>query len=134
MRKLLKNHKGVTMIEVLVTVAILAIVVVPCLSAFVMAQRGNVKAKETFETYTAAANLMESWKSERAVPNDFFGETIEEGVLYRAYIEEEDLTVTCLRDKEVGLDYYIITIYAGNWVEGDPQLPSEYLIKGVVAQ
>ena len=133
MRKLLKNHKGVTMIEVLVTVAILAIVVVPCLSAFVMAQRGNVKAKETFETYTAAANLMESWKSERAVPN-VFPDNIDEGVLVRAYIKEEDLTVTCLLDEEVGLVYYIITIYAGNWVEGDPQLPSEYLIKGVVAQ
>ena len=133
MRKLLKNHKGVTMIEVLVTVAILAIVVVPCLSAFVMAQRGNVKAKETFETYTAAANLMESWKSERVVPN-VFPDNIEEGVLVRAYIEEEDLTVTCLQDEEVGLVYYIVTIYAGNWVKDDPQLPSEYLIKGVITQ
>ena len=46
MRKLLKNHKGLTMVEVLVTVALLAIVIVPCLSSFVVAQRGNVLAKQ----------------------------------------------------------------------------------------
>ena len=53
MRKFWKNHKGVTMVEVLVTVAILAIVVAPCLSAFVMAQRGNVKAAEAQAAYPA---------------------------------------------------------------------------------
>ncbi len=62
MRKLLKNHKGLTMVEVLVTVALLAIVIVPCLSSFVVAQRGNVLAKQTFDEYTAAANLMETLK------------------------------------------------------------------------
>lgn len=62
MRKLLKNHKGLTMVEVLVTVALLAIVIVPCLSSFVVAQRGNVLAKQTFDEYTAAANLMEELK------------------------------------------------------------------------
>ncbi len=64
MRKLLKNHKGLTMVEVLVTVALLAIVIVPCLSSFVVAQRGNVLAKQTFDEYTAAANLMEELKGE----------------------------------------------------------------------
>ena len=59
MKKFLKNHKGVTMVEVLLTVAMLAIVVAPCLSAFVVAQRGNVLAKQTFDSYTVAANLIE---------------------------------------------------------------------------
>ncbi|MBQ7378608.1 MAG: prepilin-type N-terminal cleavage/methylation domain-containing protein [Clostridia bacterium] len=62
MRKLLKNHKGLTMVEVLVTVALLAIVIVPCLSSFVVAQRGNVLAEQTFDEYTKAANLMEELK------------------------------------------------------------------------
>ena len=63
MKKFLKNHKGVTMVEVLLTVAMLAIVVAPCLSAFVVAQRGNVLAKQTFDSYTVAANLIEELKS-----------------------------------------------------------------------
>ena len=64
MRKFLKNQKGVTMMEVLVTVALLAIVVVPCLSSFVMAQKGNVLAAQTYNEYTAAQNLMEELKSD----------------------------------------------------------------------
>lgn len=63
MRKLLKNHRGVSMVEVLITVAILAIVVAPCLAAFVTAQRGNVLAKETAAQYTEASNLMEELKA-----------------------------------------------------------------------
>ena len=63
MRSFWKNHKGVTMIEVLITVALLAIVVVPCLSSFVMAQRGNVLATKVRDEYTTAQNLMEELKS-----------------------------------------------------------------------
>ena len=131
MRKLLKNHKGVTMIEVLVTVAILAIVVVPCLSAFVMAQRGNVKAKETFETYTAAANLMESWKSNSN--DEYFEQLTNENGSYRVYIDEKNITAVC--DPPQGGDrHYTITLYTGDWSDNLQELPSEYLIKGVVAQ
>ena len=73
MRKFWNNQKGVTMIEVLVTIAILAIVVTPCLSAFVMAQRGNVKAAETKQAYTAAANFMEELKGNpERIGNDVF--------------------------------------------------------------
>lgn len=69
MRKLLKNHRGVSMVEVLITVAILAIVVAPCLAAFVTAQRGNVLAKETAAQYTEASNLMEELKAAAQDPN-----------------------------------------------------------------
>ena len=131
MRKLLKNHKGVTMIEVLVTVAILAIVVVPCLSAFVMAQRGNVKAKETFETYTAAANLMESWKSDSN--DEYFEQLTNENGSYRVYIDEKNITAVC-DPPQVGDRHYTITLYTGDWSDNLQELPSEYLIKGVVAQ
>ena len=131
MRKLLKNHKGVTMIEVLVTVAILAIVVVPCLSAFVMAQRGNVKAKETFETYTAAANLMESWKSNSN--DEYFEQLTNENGSYRVYIDEKNITAVC-DPPQVGDRHYTITLYTGDWSDNLQELPSEYLIKGVVAQ
>lgn len=73
MRRLWKNHKGVTMMEVMVTVAILGIVVVPCLSSFVVAQRGNVRAKQTYGEYTEAANLMEELKAS--------GQTLEQDAL-----------------------------------------------------
>ena len=127
MRKFWKNHKGVTMVEVLVTVAILAIVVAPCLSAFVMAQRGNVKAAETQAAYTAAANLMEELKGDPSgVPELFKTSTI--------YISEHNLTAVCQpTPSESDLRYYIVTIYAGNWAEEGQSLPDEYLVKGVIA-
>lgn len=63
MRMFWKNQKGVTMIEVLVTVGLLAIIIVPCLSSFVVAQRGNALAEQTYNEYTQASNLMEELKA-----------------------------------------------------------------------
>ena len=122
MRMLWKNHKGVTMIEVLVTVAILAIVVAPCLSAFVMAQRGNVKAAEVANAYTAASNLMEELKGgKRAFPTE----------PNTRYIVGDDNLVTAFYEK---IDnYYIVTIYAGTFAEDDgPSEDTEYILKGVI--
>ena len=62
MKKFWKNQKGITMMEVLVTVGLLAIVIVPCLSSFVMAQRGNAQASQVYYEYTEAQNLMETLK------------------------------------------------------------------------
>ena len=126
MRKFWNNQKGVTMIEVLVTIAILAIVVTPCLSAFVMAQRGNVKAAETQAAYTAAANLMEELKGGTKSFEDVF----ESNVFYN---DEKNFTAFLTPKEEEGLKYYIVTIYEGDWTENDVVLPLEYLLKGVIA-
>lgn len=122
MKKFLNNHKGVTMIEVLITVAILAIVVTPCLSAFVMAQRGNVKAAETQAAYTAAANLMEELKGNLG-NND--------KVLY-----DSDKIITAFLTPQEGNapEYYIVTIYAGEYgLEADIPEGVEPILKGVIA-
>jgi prepilin-type N-terminal cleavage/methylation domain-containing protein len=134
MRKFLKNQKGVTMIEVLVTIAILAIVVTPCLSAFVMAQRGNVKAAETKQAYTAAANLMEELKG-LADP-----EKIEDR-LSNDYPVDDDVKVNkndgihVIYEKKT--NYVEVWIYNGeadNKPKADDEAPSQdYLIKGVIA-
>lgn len=123
MRKFLKNHKGVTMVEVLVTVAILAIVVAPCLSAFVMAQRGNVKAAETQAAYTAAANLMEELKG---LPKDDVVNTINETLT----LADDGISAFC----ETKDAYFVITIYAGELAE-QPAADSgvEPILKGVIA-
>jgi prepilin-type N-terminal cleavage/methylation domain-containing protein len=122
MRKFWNNQKGVTMIEVLVTIAILAIVVTPCLSAFVMAQRGNVKAAETQQAYTAAANLMEELKGGN--PKSWDSNVF--------YDSEKNITAFRIPQEEEGLTYYIVTIYEGDWTGNDVVLPTEYLLKGVI--
>ena len=121
MRMLWKNHKGVTMIEVLVTVAILAIVVAPCLSAFVMAQRGNVKAAEVTNAYTAAANLMEELKGgKRAFPAESdTGYIVGDGNLVTAFYKKID-------------NYYIVTIDPGTFAEDDSPSEDTEILKGVV--
>lgn len=122
MRKFLKNQKGVTMIEVLVTIAILAIVVTPCLSSFVMAQRGNVKAAETTNAYTAAANLMEELKGGLVeIPNEklISREILETGTFITAFCEEMP-------------HYYIVTIYTGEHTEEPSDV--EPVLKGVIAR
>lgn len=126
MRKFWKNHKGVTMVEVLVTVAILAIVVAPCLSAFVMAQRGNVKAAEAQAAYTAAANLMEELKGDASRLSATSGKCQDAGKNVTAFY----VKTTYDTDKA----YYTVTIYAGE-LDGQPAADSgvEPLLKGVIA-
>ena len=136
MKKFLNNHKGVTMIEVLITVAILAIVVTPCLSAFVMAQRGNVKAAETQAAYTAAANLMEELKGieftnvEQRLKKEYEVDGVRVNdldgvhVIYNSVVEGEK-------------QYCEIWIYNGEGENKDMKeaefLPQDYILKGVIA-
>ena len=134
MRKFLKNQKGVTMIEVLVTIAILAIVVTPCLSAFVMAQRGNVKAAETKQAYTAAANLMEELKGDAAKRSVVLKEDVPE----KKWVDsEKKITVlyamTTYETDGTEKTYYTVTIYAGDYSETDVPEGVEPVLKGVIA-
>ena len=134
MRKFLKNQKGVTMIEVLVTIAILAIVVTPCLSAFVMAQRGNVKAAETKQAYTAAANLMEELKGDA----DKRSEVLKEDVPEKKWVDsEKKITVlyamTTYETYGTEKTYYTVTIYAGDYSATDVPEGVEPVLKGVIA-
>ena len=133
----MKNHNGVTMVEVLVTVAILAIVVAPCLSAFVMAQRGNVKAAETQAAYTSAANLMEELKGLPDVDSVAIR-------LNRNYPEDstekananDGVYVIYEAVKNESTQYYRVWIYPGEaanqQLESDTA-PDGYLLKGVIA-
>ena len=137
MRMLWKNHKGVTMIEVLVTVAILAIVVAPCLSAFVMAQRGNVKAAEVTNAYTAASNLMEALKGLpiESVPDRLDNDYLVENVTVNAY---DDIYVIyeVVKNPDDTLAYYLIWIYSGeaeNREKGVDPVSDGYILKGVIA-
>ena len=131
MRKFLKNQKGVTMIEVLVTIAILAIVVTPCLSAFVMAQRGNVKAAETKQAYTAAANLMEELKGDA----DKRSEVLKEDVPEKKWVDSEKKITVLYAMTTYGTDktYYTVTIYAGDYSATDVPEGVEPVLKGVIA-
>jgi prepilin-type N-terminal cleavage/methylation domain-containing protein len=54
-----KNNKGITLVELIVTVAILAIIVLPLLRAFVVSAKTNAKAKEKLRTTELAQNIME---------------------------------------------------------------------------
>lgn len=54
-----KKNQGFSLVELIVTIAILAIVVAPLLNAFVVSARTNAKAKERLRTTTIAQNIME---------------------------------------------------------------------------
>ncbi len=58
-----KNNKGLTLVELLVTVTILAIIVLPLLRGFVISAHTNAKAKEKLRTTEIAQNIMEGLKS-----------------------------------------------------------------------
>lgn len=54
-----KKNSGFSLVELIVTVAILAIIVLPLLRAFVVSANTNAKAKENLRTTELAQNIME---------------------------------------------------------------------------
>lgn len=62
-RKLNKSEKGFTLVELLVSITILAIIVVPVLTAFISSANANSRAKRKLEATTAAQNVMENIKA-----------------------------------------------------------------------
>ena len=62
MRKLKNDDRGVTLVEIIVSIAILAIIVLPFLNAFVTATKTNVYAKKEMNATHLATNIME-WMS-----------------------------------------------------------------------
>lgn len=59
-----KNNKGLTLIELIVSIAILAIIVLPLMTAFVVSLRTNAKAKEKLRAIDIAHNFMEGMEAE----------------------------------------------------------------------
>jgi prepilin-type N-terminal cleavage/methylation domain-containing protein len=59
-----KNNKGFTLLELLISIAILAIILVPLLNNFVVAAKLNATSKKTHKATTIAQNLIESIKAE----------------------------------------------------------------------
>ena len=132
MRMFWKNQKGVTMIEVLVTVGLLAIIIVPCLSSFVVAQRGNALAEQTYNEYTEAQNLVESLKAMN-IPEDSTWKTEMEKKIAGVKTDKTD-GISVFGNFDDANQYYVIRIYVGE-METEPagegaDLP---LLKGVIA-
>ncbi|MBD5464318.1 MAG: prepilin-type N-terminal cleavage/methylation domain-containing protein [Lachnospiraceae bacterium] len=57
--KIQRNHKGFTLVEILIAVSILAIAVVPMLANFVSSSKVNSKSKVTMNGTIVAQNIME---------------------------------------------------------------------------
>ena len=140
MKKFLKNQKGITMMEVLVTVGLLAIVIVPCLSSFVMAQRGNALASQVYYEYTEAQNLMETLKgiqvSEEGGIADW--KAIVESTVTTVQDNGQDgISVVCtsvekpaeVEGGEKTFLYYEISIHSGEGIPTEDNL----ILEGVIA-
>ena len=130
MKKFLKNQKGITMMEVLVTVGLLAIVIVPCLSSFVMAQRGNALASQVYYEYTEAQNLMETLKG-IPVPEGEDGLADWQALINSEIVDAQNSSVDIsIEDPEIVSEgekflYYVVKIY--NIRDG------ELILEGVIA-
>ncbi|MBE6675534.1 MAG: type II secretion system protein [Ruminococcaceae bacterium] len=128
MKKFLKNQKGITMMEVLVTVGLLAIVIVPCLSSFVMAQRGNALASQVYYEYTEAQNLMETLKG-IPVPEG------EDGL--DAWNEEINRTLADAQSDYIAIDKNEVLDGDGNFlyytIDIKNKRDGELILEGVIA-
>ncbi|WP_455717828.1 type IV pilus modification PilV family protein [Anaerosporobacter sp.] len=80
-----KNNSGFTLLELLISVAILALIVIPILNSFLLSARLNAKANQKHRATMVAENIMEKLK----------GNTLDEIVTWRDITE--NLTVDDVR-------------------------------------
>lgn len=59
MQKIKCDNRGISLVEIIVSIAILAIIVLPFLNAFVVSARTNAKAKNEMNANKLATNIME---------------------------------------------------------------------------
>lgn len=63
MKEFRRNNAGLSLVEIMVSVAILAIIVLPLLSSFVTSARTNAKAKNKLRATNVAENVMEGMET-----------------------------------------------------------------------
>lgn len=63
MKKLRNNNQGLSLIEVLVSIVVLSIIVVPVLHSFITAANANTKSRKMHRATTVAQSLMEGFKA-----------------------------------------------------------------------
>lgn len=68
-KKGLKTHKGYSLIELVVTLAILTIIATPLAGFFVMGAKNNEAARNQMQAGVLAQSAMEIWKDQMAIGN-----------------------------------------------------------------
>ena len=67
--KIQKNNQGFSLLELLISVTILAIIVIPMMHSFVTSARTNAKAKKVMEATSAGQNVIEAVKADSLTPD-----------------------------------------------------------------
>jgi prepilin-type N-terminal cleavage/methylation domain-containing protein len=121
MRKL--DNRGVTLIELLVAITILALVTVPLLHSFITATSTNTKAKRVLEATTAGENVFEELKAEDV--STFMEQATEASASTDAAVAvtatDSAVRLTTTVDREVnGKDYHmVVTLDPTGYMSGE---------------
>ncbi|MCR4434248.1 MAG: prepilin-type N-terminal cleavage/methylation domain-containing protein [Clostridiales bacterium] len=75
-RRILKGNQGVTLVELLVSIAILALVVAPFLGSFLSAERNNQLSKDRLTAAAAAQKAMEKIKATPSLVDEAVNQTV----------------------------------------------------------
>lgn len=122
----LQSNKGFTLVEVLVAIAVLSIILVPLLSAFVVSANTNAKARQTLRATTLAQNVMEELKaySLEDSANQYNGTAAGNSVISKAMASYETVQYNDGVHKAVTVD-------ADDQVQGRVAGRYDFVLKGV---
>ncbi|HPD01212.1 MAG TPA: prepilin-type N-terminal cleavage/methylation domain-containing protein [Acetivibrio sp.] len=97
------NRKGVTLIELIISISIVMIVAAPFLGTFLSAVKNNTASKEIMESSTLALRVMEEIKSRPLfLSSEAVTQTQSPLTQYREYLNEEEYVVKYKIVKEEG--------------------------------
>ena len=99
-----RNNGGFTLIEVLISIVVLGLVVLPVCSSLVMATRINAKAESILDAKLAVSSAVETMMAS-GIHEEVSGDTSMEGVVFDTSIEE-----TVEIDGETVPVYYKVTV------------------------
>ena len=96
------NNAGFSLVELLVSIVVLAVIMIPVLDNIVLSSRMNKQSKEKQEANTLVSNLMEATKSEQEVSSLAEELLKKEGMVFTDFFAGTDTTNVDIKHTELG--------------------------------
>ncbi len=108
--KIILNKCGLTLIEIIMTFAVLGVVICPLMTMFISSHKINSLSEKEFKSMLLAQKYIEEIESMKKINTNEYPYNSEEGYYERNILHEDSIYTTRIRIIPAGSMLYIINI------------------------
>ncbi|MFA9423508.1 MAG: prepilin-type N-terminal cleavage/methylation domain-containing protein [Sedimentibacter sp.] len=101
------NNEGFTLVEIIMTIGILGILIVPLMSMFIFSAKINCKSSEEFKAVQMAQMYMEEFKSMHGLNIELYNFNSDSGCYLKNVMETDNAYGAKIKIVPHGIIYYI---------------------------